>query len=155
MKNDLKYLIIKDQKKGETIYLEGKKIEGYPLIKDRNKMINGINVNKMVIVNNSLIEKVINKKMDRKFKSLLELISSVCESDEDPVSGMMYALSELEKFRRMMFNEYIIYMNNVQLEKMDQKIKLIEQEVKNRLVEYNRNMSKEEMEIEKSSRRRR
>ena len=142
MKNDLKYLIIKDQKKGETIYFEGKKIEGYPLIKDRNKMINGINVNKMVIVNNSLIEKVINKKMDRKFKSLLELIASVCESDEDPGSGMMYALSELEKFRRMMFNEYIIYMNNVQLEKMDQKIKLIEQEVKNRLVEYNRNMSK-------------
>lgn len=152
MKSDLKYLIIKEQKKCEKIYLEGNKLEGYPLVKGKKKMIHGINIDKMIIVNKSLIEKVINKKMDRKFKKLLELMANVCESDDDSSNGMIYALNELEKFRRMMFNDYIIYMNKVQLEKMDKKIKVIEKEIKARMIMNSQFV--EEKENEKSTRRR-
>ena len=155
MKNDLNYLIIKDKNKKETIYFECDKLEGYELIKNKRKIINGVNINNMVIINDSLIEKVINKKVDRKFKALLELIASVCEGDEDPSSAMMYALNEVEKFKRFIINQYASYMNKKQLEKLDKKVKLVENEMKMRLYEYNQRYEEQEIEMEKSSHRRR
>ena len=155
MRNSTNYLIIKDKKQKETIYLEGHKLEGYKLLKNRNKLINGVNVKNIVIIKNSLIEKVIDKKIEKKFKSLLELIASVCESDEDPSSGMRYALTEIEKFKRIMINQFTAYMNKKQLEKLDKKIKIIEQEVTMRLYQYNQIYEQKEQDLEKNSHRRR
>ena len=155
MKNKINYLIVKDENKKETIYFECDKIDGYELVKNRKKVINGVNVNKMVIVNESFIEKVINKQVDKKMKSLLELIASVCESDEDPSSAMMFALNEVEKFKRFIINQYASYMNKKQLELLDKKVKLIENEVKMRLYQYSQKYEEKEVEVEKTSHRRR
>ena len=153
MKSNSKYLIIKEKKKFKKLKLENKKIDGYILIKEHKKIINDVSVNKVMVVNKNLIEKSINKKLERKFKKLLELIASICEDDDNP-QGMIRALSEIEKFRRIVFNEFIMYMNKIQLEKMSQKIKVIEHEIKVRLYEYNKNMYKEEVVVEEKSSRR-
>ena len=80
---------------------------------------------------------------------------SVCEGDEDPSSAMMYALNEVEKFKRFIINQYASYMNKKQLEKLDKKVKLVENEMKMRLYEYNQRYEEQEIEMEKSSHRRR
>ena len=154
MKNKLNYLIIKEKNKKETIFFECNKINGYNLTNERKKIVNGVNINKMIIVNKSFIEKIINKKIHKKTKSLLELIASVCESDEDPSSAMMFCLNEIEKFKRFIINKYASYMNKKQIELLDKKVKMIEEEVKIRLYQYNNQYHiKEVVEEEKSSRR--
>lgn len=155
MKNKINYLIVKDKNKKETIYFECNQIKGYELVKNNKKVINGVDVNKMMIVKDTFIEKVINKKVDKKMKSLLELIASVCESDEDPGSAMMFCLNEVEKFKRYIINQYASYMNKKQIEMLDKKVKMIENEVKMRLYQYSQRFEEKEEVSEKTGHRRR
>lgn len=154
MKTKMNYLIIKDDKNKTTSYFEGD-FSGYDLAKTKKKVINGINVSKMMIVNQSFIEKVINKKVEKKFKALLELVASVSEGDEDPSSAMMFALNEIEKFRRMIINQYTSYMTKKQMELLDKKVKLVENEIKMKMYQYTEQIDQKEEELEKSSHRRR
>lgn len=154
MKTKMNYLIIKDDKNKTTSYFEGD-FSGYDLAKTKKKVINGINVSKMMIVNQSFIEKVINKKVEKKFKALLELVASVSEGDEDPSSAMMFALNEIEKFRRMIINQYASYMTKKQMELLDKKVKLVENEIKMKMYQYTERIDQKEEELEKSSHRRR
>ncbi len=154
MKNKLNYLIVKDNSNKEIAYFEGNKIEGYELVKNKKKIINGFNINKMIIVNDIFIEKVINKKVEKKFKSLLELVVSVCEGDEDPGSAMLFSLNEVEKFKRFIINQYAKYMNKKQLENLDKKVKLVENEIKMRVYQYNQKNDEKDYEEKNNHRKR-
>lgn len=101
----------------------------------KNKIDDGINVKKINIIDQKFIDKMINKRINKRFKSILELIASICESDENPASGLKFALDETERFKREMINKYNRLLNKKQLELIDKKIALIEKEVKNRLFE--------------------
>ena len=101
MKNSQKYLVVKDTKY-KKICLSNNKIEGYSLIKNKKKKIRGITIKNMIVVNGSLIEQSVDKKIKRQFKLLLEFIASICEND-DSSNGMVCALNEIEKFRRRNF----------------------------------------------------
>lgn len=153
MKTDLKYLIIKSKDKNKTINFNSSKLDGYQLIKNRKKIIHGVNVNNILVVDKFLIAKAVDKKISRKFKSLLELIASVYENDEDPGNGIRYALNEIEKFKRMMINQYVVYMDKKQVEKLNRKVKLIEQEVNMRMFQCSQKYNEEIYEEEKSNHR--
>ena len=116
--------------------------------KNKNiKLRDAINVNKMVIINPSFIEKLINKKINVKIMKLIDLLSNIYESDDDdPAGTLMMALNEVEKFKREMINRYVEYMNKEQLKLLDKKIKILEHEVTMRA--YVLNESREELEYE-------
>ena len=118
-------------------YKEVKKIDLNNIydMSSKNKIDGGISVKKINIVDQKFIDKMINKRINKRFKSLLELIVSICESDEDPASGLKFALDETERFKREMINKYNRLLNKKELELIDKKIQLIEKEVKNRLFE--------------------
>lgn len=118
-------------------YVEIKKIELKNVynMSSKNKINGGISVKKINIVHQNLIDKMINKKINKRFKSLLELIASICESDEDPGSNLQFALDEAERFKREMINKYNQLLNKKELELIDKKIELIEKDVKKRLYE--------------------
>ena len=64
----MNYLIVKDKKKKQVIYFECNKLNGYQMTaKNKNiKLKDAINVNKMVIINPSFINKLIDKNINRK-----------------------------------------------------------------------------------------
>lgn len=163
MKNKLNYLINKDKKKKKIPFFDYNEINGFNLISERRKVINDISINKLIIVDKKFIEKVINKKINKKVKSLLELLASICENDEDSGSAMRSSLNEVEKFKRIIQNEYSIYLNKKQIEILNKKIELVEAELRMKLMQYNNKHNAihsfqnntEVEEIEKSSRRRR
>ena len=72
----------------------------------------------------------------KKFKKLLEFIASIYESDDDSSSSLMLALNEIEKLKRELINKYVAYLNKKEVQKLDKKIKLIEQEVQSKLYQY-------------------
>ena len=95
----MNYLIIKNKDKKSATYFT---VDGYSLnAKNKNiKLKDAINVNKMVIINQSLIDKIINRNIDSKFKKLINLILGIYDNSDDPAGNMMLALNEVEKFKR-------------------------------------------------------
>lgn len=130
--NSLNYLIVKEKNKKEIMYFEYDKLKGFK-IDSKNKKIklkDAINVNKMVIINPSFIEKVINKKINLRLKKLIDLIANIYNSDEeDPSGALMQSLNEVEKFKREMINKYINYMTKEQVDLLEKKVKILETEV--------------------------
>ncbi len=145
----MNYLIIKSKDKRSTTYFN---IDGYSLnSKNKNiKLKDAINVNKMVIINQSLIDKVINKNIDSKFKKLINLILGIYDTSDDPAGNMMLALNEVEKFKREVINKYISYMNKKQIERLDKKIRLLEGEITKQSYFMNEKMNEIEYESRKS-----
>ncbi len=130
--NDIRYLIVKEKDKKEVTYFEYNKLNGLEInSKNKNiKLKDAINVNKMVVINPSFIEKLINKKINIKIKKLIDLIAIIYESDdEDPAGSLMQALNEVEKFKREIINKYINYMTKEQIDLLEKKIRILETEV--------------------------
>lgn len=112
--------------------------------------------------NDDIINGVIKRSIDNRFRKLLELIASIEESDEDPSDAYLFCLDEAERFKREMINKYNKFLKKTQLEFMNKKIELIEKDIKNKLIAYrlihspifaNMAMDDEEMEEERSRRR--
>lgn len=127
----MNYLIVKDKNKKQVIYFECNKLNGYKMTsKNKNiKLKDAINVNKMVIINPSFINKLIDKNINRKLEKLIKYIIGIYDADDDPAGNLMLALNEVEKFKREVINKYLAYMNKKQLEDLDQKLKILENQV--------------------------
>ena len=145
----MNYLIIKNKDKKSATYF---KVDGYSLnSKNKNiKLKDAINVNKMVIINQSLIDKIINRNIDSKFKKLINLILGIYDTSDDPAGNMMLALNEVEKFKREVINKYVNYMNKKQLEKLERKIRLLEGEIAKKSYLMNERIDEVEYETRKS-----
>lgn len=150
MTDKIHYLIVKEKNKKEIIYFECSKLKGFNMTsKTKNiKLKDAINVNKMVIINPSFIEKLINKKINNKLKKLIDLLINICDSDEDPSGTLMISLNEIEKFKRELINKYLEYMNKEQIKSLNKKIEILESEVTSRI--YYLNEQTEEYETKKS-----
>lgn len=145
----MNYLIIKNKDKKSATYFT---VDGYSLnSKNKNiKLKDAINVNKMVIINQSLIDKIINRNIDSKFKKLINLILGIYDDSDDPAGNMMLALNEVEKFKREVINKYVNYMNKKQLEKLERKIRLLEGEIAKKSYLMNERIDEVEYETRKS-----
>lgn len=129
--NNLSYLIVKKKDSKEIIYFQVDKQKGYD-IKPKNKNIklkDAINVSSITVFNTSLIENIINKKVNIKIRKLIDFLVNNSENDEDPASDLMLCLNEIEKFKREIFNKYINFMNQKQIKLLEQKIKLLEEQI--------------------------
>jgi len=110
-------------------------MEGYDLSPKKNiKIKDAININKVVIINPSLMQKVAKKKLDLKFKKLLESMSVIFDSDDDS-SGDSYrqGLNEINKLRLEAKMKYQNYMEEEAYQVFEKKLEILEQELKARI----------------------
>ena len=84
----------------------------------------------------NVINRVIQRSIDNRFKKILELIASLEESDEDPSEGYIFCLDEAAKFKRELINKYNTFLKKTQIEFINKKIELIEKDLKNKLIAY-------------------
>lgn len=127
-----RFLVIKNKDSKAIKYLEYDKLDGYKVHPKQNvRFTNAINVNKMIIINPSLIEKIIDRKIKHKFNSLINLLSFVYENEDASTSdGLDLALNEAEKFRIETINKYRTYLTDEKLKLMEKKIEILEDEIK-------------------------
>lgn len=131
---DKKYFVVKDQSTKAITYFEYDKMEGYDLSPKKGvKIEDAINVNKIVIINPSLAEKVAKKKMDLKFKKLLQLLNIIFESDDDTGTAYREGLNEVSKLRNELLNKYRKHLKEEESDFMEKKLDILEQELKIRL----------------------
>lgn len=136
MGTNYKYFVVKDKNDLSVTYFEYDKVHGYDLNPRNVKIKDAIDVNKMIVINPSMIEKLAYRKVDSKYKKLLKIVSYLFESDEDDdsVNGYMQALNYIEKIRLELFVKYRNKLKEKDLEAFERKISVIEQELKVRLM---------------------
>ena len=146
-----KFLVVKTNDSKEIKYFEYKNIKGYNITPKNNvKFEDAINVDKMILINPSLIEKMVDKKVKRKFDYLINLMSIVCDSDDDSASGLYLALDEAEKLRNELFNKYKKYIALEKFELLEKKISILEDELNLRIKYFILNDNKENQKEGKS-----
>lgn len=126
-----RFVITKKQKTDEITYMEYEKIKGLKFNPKSNvKFEDMINVDKMIIINESFIKKIIDKKCKIKLENVLKMLSIIFESDDESGEAMDIALDEIEKFRSTVRNRYKEYMEKEKYDLLLKKIEIVENEIK-------------------------
>jgi hypothetical protein len=135
-----KFIIIKRKETKNIVYFENDNMLGYDIKPKKNIKLKGaIAVNKMLIIEPELIDKLVNKKINRRFKDLITNLSSLYDDDDDDGTNLMQALNQIEKFRREIYNKYRNYMNKEIQLMLEKKLSILENEVKLRLYNFTYN----------------
>lgn len=133
MKKSKKYCLSHKKIKKISVKLNNASVGGYH-IKPRNKMdYDGIVVKSMVIVNNSLVEQLLRKKIKKKLDSYLQFLINVLDEEDTDPGHLMFALNDLERYRRTVMNNYRIYLDKKYLKILIDKMDLIEQELRSKI----------------------
>lgn len=112
MSKNKNFFLQKDKKTNEIIYIEFEKMDGYK-IKPKTKKEDAIKVNQIVFVSDTLSEKIIKKKIDKKIAYLLNVLKHL-EENNDEASGdiIRKSLVEAERLKLMIINTYVKYLGN-------------------------------------------
>ena len=131
---DKRYLIVKKKNDKAITYFEYDKMDGYDLSPKKGiKIVDAINVNKVVIINPSLAEKVAKKKIDLKFRKLVELLNIIFETDDETGTAYHQSLDEINRLRMEIINKYKKHISDDDYELMEKKLGILEHEIKVRL----------------------
>lgn len=131
-----RYLVVKNKNDDAITYLEYDKIGGLDITPKKNvKIKDAINVNKMVIINPGLVDKMIDKKINKRFSLLLQMIMALYEEDDETGGGYRHALNEINKLREEVINKYFKLMTEEKQELFLKKIEILETELHDRLSE--------------------
>ena len=133
--NEKQYMVCRSDYDGSTIWLDYQHLDGYQ-VKPLNRVsYSGIKVNKMILVKPSYIEKVLKKKIQRKLDMYLKFIIHLLENDDDTTpTDLRNALNDLTRYKNMVSNIYRKYLEEKYITLLLNKIALLEQEIKMKLV---------------------
>ena len=96
--------------------------------------MDAIDVNRVIIINPSFIDKVVTRKINAKFDRLINMIQIICENDDDESGeGYRIALDEANKLKMELWNKYRKYLAKEKLDLMIKKIEILEDELNLRL----------------------
>ena len=113
-------------------------IEGYHM-QSKNKyfVIDGERITDIKIVEDSLIYRLITKKVNKKFDTLIKQLTELFVLEDDEEGSMNEVLNRIEKFRQEIKFKYRSYLENKELERMAKQLKVFQKEAKKRLEEIN------------------
>lgn len=130
MSNERKFVVKKDAKTDVITYMEYEKLKGFNVKpKDNFNFEDMINVNEMIIINPTLIEKLIDKKCKRTLEKLIMMLSIIDEDDSDDSSSVDIVLDELERFKTLVTNKYEEFMEKEEYKMLLKKIDIIKKEL--------------------------
>ena len=129
----IKYRLEEKKIKRVVVNMNSVSINGYH-IKPRNKMeYDGIVVRSMTIINYGLIQSLLKKKIKKKLDSYLNFLISVLDEDDTDSGHLMFALNDLDRYRRLVMNNYRVYLEKKYLKILMDKMDLIEQELRSKI----------------------
>ena len=108
------------------------------------KEIKSLHLSNVLIVNDNLIDQYMMKRINNRFKKILEYIASIYEDDDDDTTdSLMKALNQVEKFKMELINKDRKYIEKAHIELISKKVKLIEKELQDKMYEmaYRRRQS--------------
>lgn len=130
LKEERKFVVKKDSKTDVITYMEYEKLKGFNVKPKKTLNFEDmINVDEMIIINPSLIEKLIDKKCKRTLEKILLMLSVVSEEDSDDETPFNLILDEVYRLKNLVLNKYKEYMEEENYKILMKKIEIIEKEV--------------------------
>ena len=118
------YSISRDEMASESVYFEYDKVDGYK-VNPKVKKKDSIEVSKIVFVNDTMSEKIIRKKIDKKIAYLLQQLK-VIEDEGNPDEGSIKrSLMDAEKLKLQIINNYVKYLGHTYQSLTLKKIQII------------------------------
>lgn len=130
------YSVSRDEKSSESVYFEYDKVDGYQ-VNPKIKKKGSIEVSKIVFVNDSMSEKIIRRKIDKRIESLLLQLKVIEENNGDDEDGVRRSLMDAEKLKVQIINNYIKYLGNTYGSLTLKKIQIIINQLRYKLYEIN------------------
>ena len=138
---NVKYLLVKD-KKEENVETDLKKISGFVFNPQNNIKYEGILIDEIKLTKPELIEKVSKKKIKRKLGLYTQLIIELIDSSDEDDGTIDIVLNDLERYKRVINNNYKAYLSKKYLDLLLKKIELLENELKTKQTFLNTNIEK-------------
>ena len=132
MKVSKRFVITKDELNDAITYLEYEKIKGFDVKpKKEVEIVDMINVDKMIIINPSLIEKLVDKKCKKALEHILKMTSIIynVDVDEDADGNLNMILGEIAKFRDLLEHKSHEYIKESEYKLLLKKLDIIKSEV--------------------------
>ena len=130
MNEEKRFVVKKDAKSDVITYMEYEKLKGFNVKpKDSLNFEDMINVNEMIIINPTLIEKLIDKKCKRTLEKILTIMTIIDDDDSDDDTPFDLVLDELERFKSLVRGKYKEYMEQEKYKLVMKKIEIIEKEL--------------------------
>lgn len=104
-----------------------------------------IQVDHLCIVDENLISKILTKKQEKSFRRLTAITMSVLEDDDATTGDAIIALDEVAKQKSIILKKYQQYLKKEEEEKMLKRLKVLEKNLKTRLVEIKNHEKEEEL----------
>ena len=141
------YKIDKDNKYQTVVQIRD--LDGYDF-RPRNK-VNQINVSKVTIIDNLMIDKILTVKFDRTFKKLIALAMRVINDDDASDDDVRIVLDEEKLIKEILQNRYAKYIRHEKELLFLKKLKVIENEMRMKQIAIKKKaIYLEELEREKS-----
>ena len=132
----MKYIINTKYKVKKNIKLDILIINGFPLPTRSNKFtINGEKITNIIITNKKLAYPFVSKIVSKKYRKLIQILTELFISDEDPGTAMSEVLNEIEKFKDEIKRKYRKYLKKKELERMATELKVLQKEAQNKQLE--------------------
>lgn len=149
MKKD-NYLLVKNKETDELVYIDYSKNNGYGFTPQNHVKYEGIEVNKLVLVKPTFVEKVLKKKIKKKLDLYLHYMIKLLEEDDESESAshLGAALNDISRYKSIIINNYRAYLDDKYLELLMQKFALLEHELKVKQFEISKREFKRQLEAE-------
>lgn len=120
------------EKKGSTheAMIDKRKLRGFQVTPKNKVPYEGIKVNQMTVIQPSLIEKVLKRKIKNRLDSYLQYIIHLMEGDDEDGEGIRIALDDLERYKGIIRHKYYLYLDQKYIDLLLKKIALLERELK-------------------------
>ena len=118
------YSLSRTSNSAENIYFEYDKVDGYT-VNPKTKKKDSIEVSKIIFVNDSMSEKIIRKKIDKKIAYLLEQLKLIDDDSNPDEGGIKRSLMDAEKLKLQIINNYVKYLGNTYQSLTLKKIQII------------------------------
>lgn len=143
------YTIAKSNNYGDIVLVDYNKLDGFKVSPKNHLNYPGVEVNSIIIIKPTLIEKILKKKVKIKLDYYLKYLISVVDDSDD--SDSRKALNDLTRYKEVIEYKYRKYLDDKYINILLKKISLLERELKSKIV-Y-KTLKEDEPEYEETRRR--
>ena len=129
----MKSFIIKELKKSLKIEDFELKDSGF---KYKIKNNNDLGVKEITIVSPDIVSDLISHNFDKKYKKILEFYFNSLQDEDTNEGNLLLALDEITRLRNSLIKKYNIYVKRKVLEKLLKKLKILENEIRSKIIEF-------------------
>lgn len=141
------YLINKSHQDESVVSI--RELEGYQF-KPRSTKDSYIKVNQVTIVDRVMIDKILTMKFNKSFKKVVALALQVINDEDSDEGNVAIVLGEVELVREILLNRYQKFLSYEKEQLFLKKLRLIENELRMKLVAIKRKAQLLEMQEEKT-----